>query len=72
MEHDLGIYIGEFKFNYFKGVFTQIQLSKWKIWKKINKHASKENKVVQIYCCEVSNYWSFLYPSNKGYCITGP
>ena len=35
MGQDLGIYIGDYKFEYAKGGFTHIQLPKWKMEKKI-------------------------------------
>ena len=35
MEQDLGIYIGEYIFEYAKGGITHIQLPKWKNKKKI-------------------------------------
>ena len=36
MGQDLGIYFGDYKFEYAKGGFTHIQLPKWKMEKKID------------------------------------
>ena len=41
MEQDLGIYIGEYIFEYAKGGFTHIQLPKWKNKKKIQRDKEK-------------------------------
>ena len=41
MEQDLGIYIGEYIFEYAKGGFTHIQLQKWKMEKKIKRDKEK-------------------------------
>ena len=67
MGQDLGMYIGDWKFEYAKGGFTHIQLPNWKMEKKIKQSIPAAQVKLSKYlphkcgeCGEVLNSNSFL------------
>ena len=81
MGKDLGIYFGDYKFEYAKGGFTHIQLPKWKMEKKIQQDIQVREVKLSKYlphqcgdCGEVLNGWAFLHHLqhvHRGYCPAG-